>query len=256
LTAKIFAEYKDYDVYTKQEVGTRVELGRTFGDLQIAAFVQAKHVLLEDYDISAASLGPPEYDVASTGLAATYDRRDNKVLPHSGYIVSASAEVAPELLSVSFARAVLKGGYYIPWGRSTFMLLGQGGVIYPLGDGDLPIDERFFNGGANTVRSFNEREMGPQDPNGEHIGGEAYTAFTAEWDFPLVGDLYGAVFVDAGNLLPLAEDFGLSNMRYALGMGLRYYLPIGPVRFDVALNPDPEEGETNGSLHFGFGFSF
>lgn len=256
LTAKIFAEYKDYDVYTKQEVGSRVELGRTFGDLQVAAFLQAKHVRLEDYDISAASLGPPEYDVASTGLVATYDRRDNKVLPHSGYIVSASAEVAPELLSVSYARAVLKGGYYIPWGRSTFMLLGQGGVVYPWGDEDLPIDERFFNGGANTVRSFNEREMGPQDPNGEHIGGEAFTAFTAEWDFPLVGDLYGAVFADAGNLLPLAEDFGLSDMRYALGMGLRYYLPIGPVRLDAALNPDPQEGETSGAVHFGFGFSF
>jgi outer membrane protein assembly factor BamA len=64
------------------------------------------------------------------------------------------------------------------------------------------------------------------------------------------------VFVDAGNLLPDARSPGLNDMRYAIGVGLRYNLPIGPVRLDYGINPDPHTDEAFGAFHFSFGFAF
>ena len=65
-----------------------------------------------------------------------------------------------------------------------------------------------------------------------------------------------AVFFDAGNLLPKVEDAGFSDLRYAVGFGLRYGLPIGPLRIDYGINPDPQEDDPFGAFHFSFGFAF
>ena len=120
----------------------------------------------------------------------------------------------------------------------------------------LTLFERFFNGGATSVRSFGERDLGPHDPNGNPIGGEFFTIFNIEYTFPIIGELQGALFTDAGNLLPTSEKPGLDDLRYALGVGMRYKLPIGPIRLDYGFNPDPHAHEDNGAFHFSFGFAF
>jgi outer membrane protein assembly factor BamA len=140
----------------------------------------------------------------------------------------------------------------------------RGGIIHSLdGDmvNDIPIDERFFNGGNTTVRSFTERDLGPHDGDNP-IGGEFFTVFNVEYTFPIYGELQGAAFFDAGNLLPNSEDpfartsAGFDDMRYAIGLGLRYKLPIGPIRLDYGYNPDRRAGEDIGAFHFSFGFAF
>ena len=124
----------------------------------------------------------------------------------------------------------------------------------------LPIDERFFLGGSTTVRSYAERQLGPYDHNtsGEPIGGEAYTLANLEFQFPvkLATDLKGAVFVDAGNLRPRAEQFGFGAEHYAVGAGIRYNLPIGPLRADYGVNPNPGRNEAFGAFQFSFGLAF
>ena len=106
------------------------------------------------------------------------------------------------------------------------------------------------------MRSFDERDLGPHDRGGNPIGGEFFTIFNVEYTFPLYQELLGAVFVDAGNLLPDARSPGLNDMRYGIGVGLRYNLPIGPVRLDYGVNPNPREDEAFGAFHFSFGFAF
>jgi outer membrane protein insertion porin family len=56
--------------------------------------------------------------------------------------------------------------------------------------------------------------------------------------------------------LPTSEDVGLNDMRYAVGAGLRYKLPVGPIRLDYGVNPDPRPFEDFGAFHFSFGFAF
>ena len=158
-------------------------------------------------------------------------------------------------------RTTARASYFIPLGKTSLELGARAGVVRPLQEstGDInaiPIDERFFNGGSTTVRSFGERDLGPHDHRGHPLGGEFYTVFNAEYTFPLYGELQGAVFVDAGNLLPDADNPGFADMRYGIGAGLRYKLPIGPIRLDYGVNPDPREHEDIGAFHFSFGFAF
>jgi outer membrane protein assembly factor BamA len=120
------------------------------------------------------------------------------------------------------------------------------------------LDERYFNGGSTSVRSFTERTLGPKDSENYPIGGELFTVLNAEIIFPLYGALQGAAFVDAGNVLKASAVNALEDMRYAVGLGLRYKLPIGPLRLDYGRNPNPNprDRERNGAFHFTFGFAF
>ena len=149
------------------------------------------------------------------------------------------------------------------WFQQSSLAFGaRVGIIHSLTGGGsdeataIPIDERFFNGGADTVRSFGERDLGPHDNHGHPVGGEFFTVFNVEYTFPILGELQGAIFTDAGNLLPTSEDIGLNDMRYAIGAGLRYKLPVGPIRLDYGVNPDPRPFEDFGAFHFSFGFAF
>ena len=117
------------------------------------------------------------------------------------------------------------------------------------------IDVRFFNGGGTSVRSFAERELGPRDENGSPLGGDLLTVFNAELIFPLYGGLQGAIFADAGSLKN-RDISGSGDLRYAVGAGLRYKLPIGPLRLDYGVNPTRRDQEDFGAFHFSFGFAF
>ena len=134
----------------------------------------------------------------------------------------------------------------------------RGGVIAPFESTEtIPIQERFFNGGENTVRAFKEDQLGPKDSDGNPVGGEAYNVFTAEWRVPVKGRPGWASFYDIGNVVLDASDVGaLEDYRGGLGTGLRYDLPVGPLRLDMAWSDDPEDGEPAWVLHFSVGFSF
>ena len=288
-TAKAFALTFDYDGYTKFEVGGRFELSRKITKYDQASLTfSARHVEITDSQIRPSFLlGPDEYQVDTIGLTNTLDFRESPYVNPRGFLVGNTLDVASSALGsdIEFIRSTMRVGYYLPFGpkpltpgvvedqpagtpfqrwlrQSSIAFGARAGVIHSLtasGSDEataIPIDERFFNGGATTVRSFGERELGPHDNHGHPVGGEFFTVFNVEYTFPIFGELQGAVFTDAGNLLPTSEDIGLSDMRYAIGGGLRYKLPVGPIRLDYGVNPDPREFEDFGAFHFSFGFAF
>ena len=79
---------------------------------------------------------------------------------------------------------------------------------------------------------------------------------TSNIHFPSGVTFIGALFLDAGNVVQNAANFGVEDMRYAIGGGLRYNLPIGAIRFDYGLNPSPKPGEAQGAFHFAIGVAF
>ncbi|MFL6588945.1 MAG: outer membrane protein assembly factor [Chthoniobacterales bacterium] len=277
--AKLAALTFDFDGYSKFESGLRLDLTRKITkQYEIGLVFSARHVDVTSADINPVLLGDTSYFVSSIGLVQTLDLRDNKLNPSRGFVFDSTVDFATSALgsNVNFVRSTARVSYYIPFGhepkpgfpdKRTMLALGaRAGIIHSLESGgtspaEIPIDERFFNGGNTTVRSFGERDLGPHD-HGDPIGGEFFTVFNVEYIFPIYGELLGAVFFDAGNLLPNSSDpfesvtAGLDDMRYGIGVGLRYKLPIGPVRLDYGYNPDRRAGEDVGAFHFSFGFAF
>jgi outer membrane protein insertion porin family len=285
--ARLSALTFDYDGYSKFELGGRFEVTRKITKHNEAGVVFAvRHVEITSADIKPIFLGRTSYFVNTLGFTNTLDLRDSPLVTPRGLLINNTLDLALRELGsdIQFVRSTARVGYYLPfapkplapgvledntgsgavrWFRQSSLAFGaRAGIIHSLttsGTGEataIPIDERFFNGGADTVRSFGERDLGPHDNHGHPVGGEFFTVFNVEYTFPILGELQGAIFTDAGNLLPTSEDIGLSDMRYALGAGLRYKLPIGPVRLDYGVNPDPRNGEDFGAVHFSFGFAF
>jgi outer membrane protein insertion porin family len=259
LRLRVYALSRDLEQYDKFEIGFRPELSRKLTkNYEIALFAQPRYVKITEPLVVPEEVGPEDYFVNAVGITQSFDTRDNPLNPRAGFVISTSLDAATAAIGsdIEFVRASYRFSYYRPMWKLLLALGARGGVIHPIGADKLPIDERFFNGGATTVRSFTERDMAPKDRRGYSIGGEAWSVYNVELIFPIVGDLKGAVFVDAGNLHSDAADFGFSDMRYAIGAGLRYDLPVGPLRLDYGLNPSPKEGESSGAFHFSFGFAF
>ena len=133
-------------------------------------------------------------------------------------------------------------------GRSVLAARALAGQASGAGEFSLPPDQRFYGGGSGTIRGFRYQGVGPQfcvknyvpvpgqpcPTDGNPIGGTAIVAGTLEWRQRFAQNIGGAIFVDAGqvsaSLKPLPSDF-----RVGVGIGVRYYTPIGPIRFDVAI---------------------
>jgi outer membrane protein assembly complex protein YaeT len=260
LNVRLYALNQELEGYAKTETGLRPELTRKFGKhLELGAFVLTRVLQIQNNGIDPKEVGPTDYRTDSLGVSATYDTRDSVINPRRGFVVSATGDFATNIVgsSVEFLRGTLRASYYLPVGSSSMLAAGvRGGIIAPLGSSEtLPIDERFFNGGSTTVRSFSDRTLGPKDSNGYPVGGETFTVANLELNTPIHDNLDGALFADAGST-GRRLDSGLGQTGFAIGAGLRYRLPIGPIRVDYGWNPVRAKNQPAGAIHFSFGFAF
>lgn len=188
------------------------------------------------------------------------DERDNILFPTEGWRAFARGDFSSTSLggSQDFNRLIVNGSYYIPFSRKARLIVaGEVGTIWP-GNGapTVSISERLFNGGANTVRSFQQDELGPKGLDGNPTGGLFRTVWKAEMQVELLGPLNLAVFADAGNVGIDVDDFGLQNMRYGIGPGLIFNFPGVPIRLDAGFNPDRRPGDDEWVLHLTIGQTF
>lgn len=202
---------------------------------------------------------PDAYEIGSVFAELILDRRDSPLYPSRGHREDLKLERARRFLggNVELDRLTWSTTAFLPFADDVVLGVGlRGGIAWPHDDGGLPVQERFFNGGESSVRSFKEARLGPVSVTGVPEGGEFYNIFGTELRFPITGALHGAVFVDAGNVGVDANAFGLSELRYGIGGGLRLVLPIGPIRLDGAVNPDRRPGEESWVLHLAVGLPF
>ncbi|MGD0781702.1 MAG: POTRA domain-containing protein [Candidatus Aminicenantales bacterium] len=196
------------------------------------------------------------YSKTSVSETLLFDRRDDTFNPERGLFFSGELEWAVPLFQVQsdFIKTFFKFQQYVPViGRWNFSWTARFG----LGMGLIPIHERFFAGGSNSFRGEFFDELGPKDLQSlMPVGGKTLALVNAELKFPTFASLpglLGAIFFDAGNVFAHRDDFSLARLETALGLGLRYKTPLGPVRFDLAwnLNPPPGAGGAKAFITIG-----
>jgi len=211
----------------------------------------------------------------ATGFDLQRSTADNLLNAHRGYQVALHAEQAGRLMPGSFNYYAVSadGRHYLPLGRKlTVATRLQFGNIRPSGEPNrqgsfeenIPFAKRYFLGGATSILGWGRYEVSPLSDSGQPYGGDSMLAASAELRAALHGNLGGVFFIDAGNVWAESWGIKLNDLRYAIGPGLRYQTPIGPIRFDFGYQLNPIPGLlVNGSeqtrrwrLHFSIGQAF
>ncbi len=197
--------------------------------------------------------------ISSIRTGALYDTRDNPFDPTRGVLIGTSLKIASTYLlgETDFVKLTIHGSAYRRLGRRfTFALAVKGGAAQGFADTrELPIVERFFLGGRNTVRGFEQDTLGPKGKDGTPTGGNAFLMSSVELrtyvgrGFSIVG------FLDGGNVWTKTVNMDLT-FRYTAGLGIRYRTPVGPIRIDYGHKLDRREGESAGEVHFSIGHAF
>jgi outer membrane protein insertion porin family len=195
----------------------------------------------------------------SAGL--TYDTRDSLFLTRKGERVDLSVYGAGGFLGgdVEIYGFDLEASKYflLPWDTILTLNAEVASVSTWAGGSEVPIFDRLYLGGANNLRGFKFRDVGPKDEDGEPIGGNALARFTVEYTFPVVDKIRGAVFYDVGFVNKDSYDFSGDNVSSDVGIGVRLDLPIGPVRIDYGFPLQKDEFSSgSGKFNFNIGYQF
>lgn len=214
-----------------------------------------------DSDITSEFIKSQEGTTITSSIAPSIvrDTRDRRFAPTRGSRTVLETELAGGPLGGNndFYRAIVGTKKYFPVWKKKRLVFGQrvqGGFAQGIGGKDLPIFERFFAGGSNTLRGFTYNEVGPQE-DGEAVGGDSRFLWSSELRYPLLDqmNLTGIGFLDAGNVYSDISDFDPFNLRSAIGAGIRLFSPIGPMGFDYGIKLDQKPGESSGEFHFKMG---
>ncbi|MEW6735372.1 MAG: translocation/assembly module TamB domain-containing protein [Acidobacteriota bacterium] len=281
----------------------------TFGLSRFATFIQLERKLAETTslrlrynfentklinaeNIPTIELGRTQRSIrlAMFSVGISRDKRDSALDPTQGQLLSIDHSLAARILggNESFNKFFFNYQRYEKLPASVPLLRGaviamaaRIGLAAPFnrrdGEGEdlLPISERFFAGGATTLRGFRFEEAGPQAileprtpaelPTLVPVGGNALTVFNFELRYPLAGRLELVPFYDLGNVFPHVRDISFGQMTNSIGLGLRVRTPLGPIGIDYGYLLDPPSFVTatggllrprRGVIHIKFGQNF
>jgi outer membrane protein insertion porin family len=259
--AALLIEYLDEPGFDLLRWGGRAVIGRTFARRSTVSMVYR----YEDADLSNIEVdvdpGHKKSRIRSLKASFVYDARDNLFNTKRGSYFEWSNEVVGAFLggNTSFSRMIWRGKYFMPLTSSTIVgsAVEIGRIGYLEDSAEIPLQERFYAGGPNSLRGFGYRLAGPLDDDGTPTGGN----FMIVWNlleirrafYKMIG---GVLFVDIGNVWRKVEHFKPNGLRSCAGIGLRANTPIGILRCDYGFNLDPEPGEDPGSLYFSVGHAF
>jgi len=187
------------------------------------------------------------------------DTRDNYLDPTSGRRTAFYSTIAGLGGDNYFYRTVIDSiSYYPAFWKTTFSLRGRAGYATGYNGFKLPLYERFYVGGINTIRGLGFGEGGPRDESGEKIGGDLEAILNAELIFPisLEAGLKGVFFFDYGGAFDTEQDISWSDVRRTAGFGARWMSPMGPMRLEWGFNIDPKDDEKSSRVEFSIGGLF
>ncbi|HYB97959.1 MAG TPA: outer membrane protein assembly factor BamA [Candidatus Limnocylindrales bacterium] len=265
--------------YPLWELGLRELMGASLDNIRIGLEYR-----LENSRIDGVSRSAPAHMFEEEGTKLTSSLRpsisrntiDQPFDPTEGSLNTVSAEFAGLGGAQDFIKVDVSSRWYWPIYRSEagWKLVYSTAGTFGWGIGDaglngkeLPLSERYFPGGINTVRGFQARSLGPREEfcerNGtdcedEEVGGSSELIFNNELIFPIIQDagVKGVIFFDAGNAFSQEEGIELSEMRLSAGLGVRWLSPFGPLRIEVGFPFNAKKADEESLVLFSFGTPF
>ena len=270
--------------FTESSTGGSLRFEKALNDFMRA---EVKYTI-QDLDLSVSRSASEEMRSQSGAklrssmlLSLVQDSRDSVFLTTHGVRSEMSAEIAGGPLGgdISDYKLNAKTSVFFPFfDKQILEIVGSAGVVAPFGQtsgsgpivdedptpflllrkvNDVPLYDRYFLGGANTLRGFRYGQVGPKDIHGEAIGGNTTFNATAEYSVPVVDRVRVAVFFDIGEVEKDSYSFSVSDLKSDAGLGVRLNLPVGPLRLDYGypIQTDSQSGKT-GKIQFSVGYQF
>jgi outer membrane protein insertion porin family len=252
--------------YTVNSLGGDIRLGHPLGEY---SRWNAIYRVSEDRISDVNALGSPElvsqegtHLTSLVGLSLSRDTRDNIFDPTRGSTASISLDFAGVGFGVRFVRSVFTSTYYqpTPWLDHVLSFRLMAGYAIGWDDDPVPLFERFYLGGSNSLRQFKSLQVSPRDSSGTRVGGNAELLGTIEYQIPLFFGIKAAIFYDVGNVwgpdISGGSKIDITDLRHGVGAGLRWNSPFGPIRVDYGIKLDQKKGESFGNFNFSAGSSF
>jgi outer membrane protein insertion porin family len=251
--------YREYDSYSLDSKGFGATLGYPIWPYVIGYIGYRLSIdnVRDVLDTASTIIKKQVGETTSSGisLSATRDTTDDVMFPTTGSKNTAALDYTggPLMGDVSYTRVGLTSSWF--YGLPLDTVFGvRGRIGYMMGNEgkEVPIFERYYLGGINSLRGL--REVGPRDPaTGDVIGGLTMLNFNFEYVFPLIKNagMKGLVFFDTGNTWE--SGYNLDDMRKTAGVGIRWYSPIGPLRLEWGYVLDKKAHESPSRWEFTMG---
>jgi len=252
--------------YTVNSLGADIRLGHPLGEY---SRWNAIYRVSQDRITNVNPLGSPElisqegtHLTSLVGLSLSRDTRDSVYDPTRGTTVSLGMDFAGVGFGERFARSVFSTTYFqpLPWLDHVLSFRLMAGYSFGWSKNPVPLFERFYLGGSNSLRQFKSFQVSPKDNTGTRIGGNSELLGTVEYQIPLFFGIKAAVFYDVGQVwgpdLSAGTKIDISDLRHGAGAGLRWNSPFGPIRVDYGIKLDQKKGESFGNFNFSAGSSF
>ncbi|HUG37404.1 MAG TPA: outer membrane protein assembly factor BamA, partial [Candidatus Limnocylindrales bacterium] len=254
-----------YSEYTVNSLGGDIRFGHPIGDYsRWNAIYRISEDRISDVPDNASTSLIEERGSRLTSLvggSVSRDTRDSVFEPTRGTTLSIGLDVAGVGFGSRFYRTVGSATYFHPlWLDHVIGFRLSAGYSAGWDDEPVPLFERFFLGGPNSIRSRKTRQISPVDQSGTRIGGNSQVLANVEYVIPLFFGIRAAMFYDIGNVygpdIAGSTPFDLTELRHAIGVGFRWASPFGPLRVDYGVNVDRKKGESFGQFHFSVGSPF
>jgi outer membrane protein insertion porin family len=263
-SVRLFGLQREEVAFERQEYGGTVTLRRKLPWFGADGRLGYTYQSLQNTDniLSTQAVDEDRTKVASIDIGLNRDRRDNPLRPRRGYRWFGQAELAATTLGgeVDYQRIEIGGSYHSSWGAGRWIHAGlTHGLVLTMGapdDTSLPINKRFYPGGENDLRGFQDGEAAPRAADGSFIGAKTFLLLNLEVEQALTKSWSAIIFFDALGEAARLADYPFHEKLYSAGLGLRYQTLIGPVRLEYGRNLNPRIDDPAGTLHFSVGFPF
>lgn len=257
LYSSLDLRHEDYEGYESQFIAAESGVERKFDERVTASLgIRTKWSSVKD----AIDTDTSSYFLIGTPFQLTCDRRNDEADPSNGYL--GKINLTPFLgfgdVSPVFVKSSLEYRRYWNVGERTTLAgrISVGNLL--LAElSDVPADERYYVGGANSVRGYGYRDLAPINADGELTGGRSFFEVSVEARRRVNKAIGLVLFLDGGNAYEgIYPDFD-QPLRWGAGVGIRVFTPAGPIRVDAAI-PLSRRNQIDDAFHIyaSFGHTF